>query len=1183
MATSKKMRFRTKLILLFLMVGLMPISILGYLNYHQAYKALARQSMDQLISLREDRKTQLQEFFRNLRLDAEILSDHRLLKDILSEYIAAYKKGGLEGKEFQAVDSKYHRRYAELCKKQEYEDLLLVDNKGNVLITVKKNPDWGANLTNGTYSDTNLADCFKNAKRGIISIVDFKNYPPSGQPAAFIGAPMIIRVARKGSKAGEKLGVLIIRIPMDHINSVMQRNEGLGETGETYLIGRDMLMRSDSRFLEESSILKVKAEKEIAGEVLKGESGFFRKTIDYRGRSVSMAFGPVQIKGLDWFIVAQKDFNEIMRPIWVLRNQNLAIGLLVALGVVLAVLLFVSGIIKPLRRIRDAVQGIASGDLSIRIPVETKGEIGELSNSINLMTQSLIESREKIEEHSRTLESKVERRTELLNKRNQALEESNHIQRAHNEIVTVLNNELEIEPLLKNVIGKIAYHSDSQLGVIYLYENEGKKLLPVSSYAIDKEILQDGFWLGQGLPGQTALERRTILVTDVPENYFRISSGGLEGMPKNVICMPITIKDQLVGVLELASLHDYPDRNLEFLNMVTYQLGIGINNALTYQRLDEIAADLKEKNELLAAQNEELQAQSEELQAQAEELMVQKNALEEKTKQVKEANRLKSEFVSNMSHELRTPLNAILGLTSLMAEGIAGRVNKKQKEYLEIVERNGKNLLQLINDVLDLSRIESGKVELTISKIQLKEFVKGVSRTIRPLVEEKGLNLNIDIDDDIYLYNDGEKLRQILVNLLGNAAKFTERGKIDISARIEEKKLHDWIIIQVSDTGIGIPPEALEHIFEPFRQVNGSLTRKYGGTGLGLNICYRLVEIMGGKIEVNSELQKGSTFTVKIKKDRRSKLRPKEEEWQKRVRTVLLQETEAAEKEPYPEDKEIKRILIIDDDPIVIRELKIIFKKEKYRLDFVLTGAEGLQRIREETPDLVLLDLRMPEIDGFQVLEELQKREDLKNLPVIVITAADLAGDEKRGLPENVKGVIVKGQIDKRTLLARINEVLQGESRTPSITSGMDVQTAQRMVGRIKRKAEEGGLVKILIAEDRIDNLILIKETLRSTGYTVHTASNGQEALEIAKKERPDLILMDMQMPVMNGFEATKHIREIEDLKNIPIIALTARAMKGDEEKTLAAGCSDYLSKPVMPKDLLKKVEEWLRKKESEE
>jgi len=227
-----------------------------------------------------------------------------------------------------------------------------------------------------------------------------------------------------------------------------------------------------------------------------------------------------------------------------------------------------------------------------------------------------------------------------------------------------------------------------------------------------------------------------------------------------------------------------------------------------------------------------------------------------------------------------------------------------------------------------------------------------------------------------------------------------------------------------------------------------------------------------------------------------------------------------------------------------------------------LSGSEGLERIRGEVLDLVLLDLRMPDMDGYKVLEELQKSDDLKDLPVMIITAADLTETEKRALGKNVKGVITKGRIDRSELLARINKFLYGPERT----------AYPRMP-----KVSAGGPVKILIAEDRHDNMILIKETLRSTGYAVYTATNGQEAIDIAEKERPDLILMDMQMPVMSGFEATRQIRETEGLKDIPIIALTARAMKGDEEKALAAGCSDYLSKPVMPKDLLRKIEVWLR------
>jgi signal transduction histidine kinase/CheY-like chemotaxis protein len=954
---------------------------------------------------------------------------------------------------------------------------------------------------------------------------------------------------------------------------------------------RLLFKRSNSRFLKESSILKVKVETAAVNEAIEGRSGYKEELIDYRGEPVSIAYGPAEIEGLDWAVVAKKDRKEILKPAIILRNQSLVIALFVVIGVVLADLLFVEGIRKPIRTIIDGADKIAAGDLDVRVPVETGGDIGSLSVSLNNMAQNLMESRARIERYNRLLEKRVEIRTAALKKKNQRLEQSNHTEKAHNELIAALNTELEIEPLLKNIIGKIAGHTDSQLGVIYLYEEE--RLRPGSSFAVDRELLGDGFRLGHGLPGQSGLERRTILITDVPENYFRISSGGIDGMPKNVICMPITIKDQLVGVLELASIHEYTDRSLNFLNVVAYQLGIGINNALTYLRLEKMAQDLKEKSELLAAQNEELQAQneelqaqSEEIQAQSEELISQKKEIEEKSERAEEANRLKSEFLSNMSHELRTPLNSILGLANLMAEGIAGRINEKQKEYIEIIERNGKNLLQLINDILDLSKIESGKVEMSISKIQFKRFIESVSGSIMPLIERKGLSLAIDAADDIFIYCDVDKLRQILINLIGNAAKFTEKGRISISVTVEKGELHDRVIIKVSDTGIGIPADAIDYIFEPFRQVDGSLTRQYNGTGLGLNICYNLVKLIGGKIEVESEQGKGSTFTVTLLKDRRSKLRLKEEDWKKKVKAALVQETlshETGKELPAP-GMQAGKILIIDDDPIIIREMEIIFKEENYYLTCALTGSEGLLLLNKYVPDLILLDLRMPEMDGFKVLEELRKREHLKDLPVMILTAADLTEDEKKALDENVKGVIIKGQIDKNTLTSTINRILYegpGAGRATGREAAEEKEkkpekTKLEKTGSEKSKPEKSGPAKILIAEDRRDNLILLKEILRPADYKIYVAKNGQEAVDMAGKERPDLILMDMQMPVMDGFKATKHIREMEELKDIPIIGLTARAMKEDREKVLAAGCSDYLAKPVMPNDLLRKIEEWL-------
>ncbi|MDI6687616.1 MAG: response regulator [Desulfobacterales bacterium] len=1171
MTVGKKIRFRTKLVLLFLFIGLLPVALLGYLNLYYARKMVEQQAINQLISLREGRDAEIQAFFKYLRLEVEMLSDHRLLKDIAAEYIAAYNKGGLNGEEFKVIDKRYHGRFVWFCEKFGYDDMLFVNNEGDVLITVKKGPDHGTNLINGIYSNTNLAECFKNTERGI-SIVDFKEYPPSGKPAAFMGATMIRREERKGFEAGEKTGVLIIRIPVDTINTILHRRKGLEKTGEVRLIGRDLLMRPGLEPYSHSLGGKthlIEVVSSGAAEAIEGGSGYKEDVIGHRGTRVSMAYGPVEIEGLNWVVVAEKDRKEILQPAMTLRNQSLIIALLVAIGVVLADLLFVAGIRKPIIRIREAADKMADGDLTVHVPVETGGEIGRLSVCLNHMARKLMESGAKIEKYNRLLEKKVEIRTAALMKKTRRLEESNNTQKAHNEIVAALNTELEIEPLLKSIIGKIADHTDSQLGVIYLYEKESKTLRPGSTYAVDKELLEDGFRIGHGLPGQSALEKKVILVTDVPENYFRISSGGMNGMPKNVICIPITIKDQLVGVLELASIHDYTDKSLEFLNIVAYQLGISINNALTYLKLEQTAENLKEKNELLAAQNEEIQAQNEEIQVQSEELIYQKNEIEENSKRVEEASRLKSEFLSNMSHELRTPLNSILGLTNLMAEGIAGKINEKQKEYIEIIERNGKSLLQLINDILDISKIESGKVDLSISKIPFKKFIINVCGSIMPLINKKGLFLDINAaDDDIFIYCDTDKLRQILVNLLGNAAKFTEKGGISVSAAVKKGELRDEVIIKVSDTGIGIPADAIKYIFEPFRQVNGSLTREYNGTGLGLNICYNLVKLLGGKIEVESEVGKGSTFTVTLLKDRRSKLRPNQEEWKKKIKGALVQET--VRKIPAT-GKKGRNILIIDDDPIIIKEMEIIFKEENCHLTSALTGHEGLLLLNKYVPDLILLDLRMPEMDGFKVLEELQKREDLKDLPVIILTAADLTNDEKKEFGKNVREVVIKGQIDKNTLFSMINKILcePGAGKTTSRQAAEEKE-------KKPEKPEKTWQTKILIAEDNSDSLILFKEILNPAGYKIYVAKNGQEAFDVAVKEKPDLILMDMQMPVMNGFKSTKHIREIEELKDIPIIGLTARAMKGDREKVLARGCSDYLSKPVMPNDLLRMIEKWL-------
>jgi len=755
---------------------------------------------------------------------------------------------------------------------------------------------------------------------------------------------------------------------------------------------------------------------------------------------------------------------------------------------------------------------------------------------------------------------------EELKNKTQKLQLALATQQAYTDVLSSLSQIIELQPLLEDVLTKVVHYTYSQLGVVYLYEEE--QLAPMAGYALDMKKAPV-FKVGEGLPGQCAREKKQIVVSDVPPDYFRIASGSGERLPQHIVCSPILFKDQLIGILELAAFTAFSEQDFRFLEIVSDQLGVGINHALTYQRAENLTRELQEKNELLLSQNEELKSQgeelmalNEELKAQTEELAAQKKALEEKTQQVEEANRLKSEFLSNMSHELRTPLNAILGMAKLQKTGVGGEINEKQRDYLEIIERSGQNLLALINDVLDLSKIEAGKVEVIWSKVVLKEFIDELLKSMRMLAEEKGLALKSVFKGKVdYIVTDQEKLRQILLNLLSNAIKFTEKGEVTV---IIEEKDGD-VLISVKDTGIGIPEEALDYIFDAFRQVDGSTTRKYGGTGLGLSIVKKLVELLGGEIKVKSKLNQGSTFTVILPKEPISKEKL-DKDWKEKLRAALS--TEETPESALPHTRIKKQVLIVDDDPIVTRELSVLLKDENYDLSFAFTGEKGLEFIKKIRPDVVILDLKMPEMDGFTVLKMLQQDEQVKDTPVIVLSAMDLTEEEKSRLTPNVKAALLKGHIDKASLINIIRQILYPEAETEKVAAKVPPEFSSEAVPSVSPK--------LLIVEDNPDNLFLLKEALKDTNYVIYTAENGAQAIEQAQKVKPDLIVMDMLMPIMDGYETTQRLRKMPAFKDVPIIALTARAMRGDRERVLEAGCNDYLAKPIDPFVLRKKIEEWL-------
>lgn len=792
---------------------------------------------------------------------------------------------------------------------------------------------------------------------------------------------------------------------------------------------------------------------------------------------------------------------------------------------------------------------------------------------------------------------------DALEKKNQELAANYHTLENHYNIIRMLSETNELSDMSRRLLSMLIEHTQSATGVFYIWDNERNLLTPIASHALFTNPPE--FGLGQGMPGQSAESKRTILLQNLPAEHLRLRSGSLDIAPFSIICIPILLQDKLLGVIELGSFSDLSIHK-NYLEHIIPQTCFAIQNALHIQQIIKLSDSIKQQNEQLNAQNEELQAQSEELlaqseeiQAQTEELIAQRDALEKKTKEAEEANRMKSIFLSNMSHELRTPLNSILGLARLMLDDYQVTQDQRHKEYLDIILRNGENLLDLINDILDLTRIESGREEMKFTPIKVKDFMDKLVLSITPLTQKKNLTFDVDLQDaPETIVTDQRRLNQILTNLLGNAVKFTEQGGITLKCTKKITEDRDYIIIDVTDTGIGIPKGYEKIIFEPFKQVDGSYTRKYGGTGLGLSISQKLAQILGGDISVRSELGKGSTFTLTLPVDRRSKHRLSDEEWKKRLKAALLpmdkssvqkrQDTGTQQQQTpelsatistkefiKPVEKPVntvispqpgQKILIIDDDMLVLKELGGRLKSYGYEISYAFDGNLGLKLLLEEKPNLILLDLSMPIMDGFSFLHEMRKIPEVANTPTIILSAADLNGDTEKLLTPNVKGILQKGNIKSQELLSIIQEILSAQNNAAQSTdkkTGSETPTGK----------------KILIAEDNPDNMFLLREVLIPKGYVILHAKNGKEAVHIAMTQRPDIILMDIQMPDMNGLDATKTIRE-NGIKT-PILALTAKAMKGDREQIIAAGCNDYISKPFLPNSLLHTISYWLTTKKS--
>jgi CheY-like chemotaxis protein len=906
-----------------------------------------------------------------------------------------------------------------------------------------------------------------------------------------------------------------------------------------------------------------------------------------------------------------------------------------------------------------------------------------------------------------------------------------------------MRGEQDLLALSKNIISYLTKYMEAQVGVIYLTEklDEKRILRMTGSYAFtQRKSLKTSFEFGESLVGQAALEKEAIVLSRIPKDYLMVSSGLGRQNPKNILVQPFIIEGEVKGVVEIGSFNPFNDNQLELVRSVAENIAIATSSSQDREKMKELLEESQRKSEELLEQQEKLKIQSEELQManedlesktkdlemQKEDLQFSRVEVERKAKELELASKYKSEFLANMSHELRTPLNSLLILAKDLSNNDRGNLSKEQQKDAKIIYEGGLDLLNLINDILDLSKVEAGKLHIHPEEVRFGNLVNNLKNQFGPLAKAKNLKFNITLGNNspAVIVTDGQRLEQIIKNLISNAIKFTEKGSVNITIRKPGNQdtfrditlpKSEIIAISVQDTGIGIPLDKRAMIFEAFQQAEGGTSRQYGGTGLGLTISRELSRLLGGEIHINSTEGEGSTFTVYVPIDLTSApIQQKDDaisssyirkEYTKSRDNVTFEIATADDRELVPEEnfvlddranlkvsdhsiliidpdedfammlKEVvknkgfkvlvaregkeglelaakyqpngilldlklpdinglvvlnhlkfelktrhipvyvlsekdqrrsalnkgalgfalkpipkkglkglvdelkdvhnsisKEILIVEDDKVSLVVTERLLRNKQVNISSAATGNAALEKIKANKYDCIILDLTLPDISGFEVLKKMKANTDLNAVPVVVYTGKELTSEEISELHEYTDSIVIKGASTPERLLDEVSLFIH--TRESKLSSQQ-----KKIMAALHDPEQVLAGRKVLLVDDDMRNTYALSKSLTDAGMKVIMADNGKMALEKLKKEKGiEIVLMDVMMPVMDGYEAIREIRKNPDFKMLPIISLTAKAMPEDKSKSLEAGANDYLTKPVDVAKLLNLLRVWLYK-----
>jgi CheY-like chemotaxis protein/signal transduction histidine kinase/HAMP domain-containing protein len=966
--------------------------------------------------------------------------------------------------------------------------------------------------------------------------------------------------------------------------------------------------------------------------------------------------------------------------------------------------LLAANLTSQVRAIAEVATAVTKGDLTRSIQVDARGEVAELKDNINTMIGNL------------RLTTQVNTEQDWL-KTNLA------------RFTNMLQGLRDLSTVGRLLLAELAPLIDAHMGAIYQVENaDSPQLRLLSSYAGDgANPHPQAIQFGEGLIGQCAMDKRQRLVSDIPDGTAPINSALLRVIPRNIVVFPVLFENQVKAVIELSSIGSFTTSQMTFLEQLTDSIGIVLNSIEATMQTEGLLKQSQQLAGELQTQQKELQQTNEQLEQKAQQLaernveVERKNqeieqarrALEEKATELALTSKYKSEFLANMSHELRTPLNSILILGQQLTENPDGNLSAKQVEFARTIHGAGTDLLNLISDILDLSKIESGTVTVDAEEILTSSLLETVGRPFKHEADNRHLSFNISVDDSLprSMVTDSKRLQQVLKNLLSNAFKFTAEGgvKMNVSAAVGGWSAEHPILnhapavvaFEVTDTGIGIPLEKQKLIFEAFQQADAGTSRKYGGTGLGLAISRELASLLGGEIHLRSAPGKGSTFVLYLPlkysgptvaprtsaspfapapalqvaatqervieqlPDDRLNLAPgdtillivEDDPHYARVLIDLARDkgfkvlvasrgAEALElaKQFQPaavsldvflpdmlgwtvlsqlkhnpltrhipvqiitldEDRQHalargafsfvnkptttegvsaalsqikeyakprrKRLLIVEDNAAEQMSITELLGHDDIEILTADTGADALSTLRNQPCDCVVLDLRLPDMSGFEVLDRLRNDESLSNVPVVVFTGRELSAEEDAELHTMARSIVVKGVESPERLLDETSLFLH------RVITELPVEK-QRMLEKLNSSDEDLVGKTALLVDDDARNIFALSSVLERRGMKVLTATTGHEAIALVEST-PNIaiVLMDIMMPQMDGYQTIGVIRQNPSFGRLPIIALTAKAMKGDREKCLEAGASDYLAKPVNTEQLLLAIRMWLHR-----